>query len=133
MGESPLDFDFSEAGPGLREVRGDDVGGEVDEPWRDLLIFGSSDYAEGGGASSWIVLRASDGAVCGLDVECEEPVYVFNSTVDRFIRTFALLDEYLGRVRPLPSDIGGLVERIDPACYPRSYWHSLIDYLTAAY
>src|SRR5262249_27212212 len=132
VGESPLDFDFSNATAGLRQVASSDVGGEVVESWRELLIVGSSDYAEGGGASAWVAVRRSDGAVCGRAVEREEAVFALNSTVEQFIRTFALLDRYLSRGHSLPSDIEAAAREIDPASYPCSEWRSLIDNLTAA-
>jgi hypothetical protein len=67
--------------------------------------------------------------VCGLDVERERPVFWFNSTVERFVRTFALLDRYLGDCQPLPSEIEACVRDTDPAAYSRSVWRLIIDRL----
>ena len=130
--ETPLDFDFSQAHEGLRHVTTDDLSGDIEAEWADLLIFGQSDYAEGGGASPWITIRKTDGAVCGLDVERDHAVFVFNSSIEGFIQTFALLDRYLGHVHPLPTNIETLVRDIDGDCYPASEWRLLIDYLTAS-
>lgn len=113
--DTPLDWDFSDARRWPRRVTNDDLAwGEIDEEWADLIIFGRFDYAEGGGASPWITIRKTDGAVCGLDVERECPVYLINSSLVRFIRSFSLLDQYLGRRRPPPHEIGGSLREIDP-------------------
>ena len=131
VGETTIDFDFSAAIRGLRGITAEDfVGGHLDDAWADLLVFGAMDHSEGGGASPWITLQVPDGAVCGLDVERQSPVFVFNSTVDRFIRTFALLHESLGRGLPLPASLGAEARAIDPACDPASEWLSLIAHLT---
>lgn len=129
--ETPLDFDFTQAHEGLRHVTTDDFSGDVEREWTDLLIFGQSDYAEGGGASSWITIRKTDGAVCGLDVERDHAVFVYNSSIETFIQTFALLDRYLGRGQPLPANIEALVRGIDRESYPGSEWRLLVNYLTA--
>src|SRR5215471_5036491 len=120
LGDTPLDFDFAQAQAGLRMVMTGDVSGDIEEAWSDLLVFGRYDYAEGGGASPWITIRRADGAVCGLDVERDPAIFVFNSSIKRFIRTFSLLDRYLGHRQPLPSDLRGTVREIDNLCYPGS-------------
>jgi hypothetical protein len=128
----PLDWSFSEARRGLRTVSGDGiVGGDVEKEWADLLVFGRYIYAEGGGASPWVVIRGADGAVCGLDVEREDPVFWWNTSLDQFIRTFTLLDKYLGLGRPLPPDIGASVRDVDPVGYLESEWRLMIDDLGA--
>jgi hypothetical protein len=128
----PLDFDYSDARRGLRKPTADEVP-EGDEPdWPDLLVFGRYDYAEGGGAAPWIAVRIADGAVCGLDVEREDPYFLFNSSVERFIKTFALLDQYLRRGQALPADIEGRVRSIDPEAYLGSEWRFLIEHLTGS-
>jgi hypothetical protein len=129
--DTPIDFDFTVAHEGLRNVTTDDVSGGIDEEWTELLIFGHFDYAEGGGASQWITARKTDGAVCGLDLEREPAIFVYNTSVDKFIRSFFVLDQYLGHGRPLPSDIESLMRDVDRDCYPASEWRSLIDFLTA--
>ena len=82
-----LDFDFSAEHYGLRRLTSDDVvGGPPPEEWSDCLVFGSYDYAEGGGASPWIAVRESDGAILALDIEREnDRTIIFNSSLDRFI------------------------------------------------
>jgi hypothetical protein len=129
---TPLDFDFADARRGLRKLTNDDVLGGIDEEWSDLLVFGQSDYSEGGGASPWIAIRRNDGAVCGLDVEREVATFLFNSSIERFIRTFALLNQHLGKGHRAPSNIEARVRAIDPDAYPFSEWRLLIDHLTAA-
>jgi hypothetical protein len=126
-----FDFDFSEAQRGLRHVaRGDFFGSdELDERWADHLIFGELDVCEGGGARPFLTIRTSDGVVCGLDVERDDSIYPFNSSVAQFIRTFVLFDQHLGQDRPIPADIGQQVRQIDPECFDRSEWRSMIDWI----
>jgi hypothetical protein len=40
----------------------------------DLVAFGERDYAEGGGATPWLVVRPSDGNVFAVDAESDEPL-----------------------------------------------------------
>ena len=128
--DTPLDWDFSEARRGLRSASRSDIAwGDVEREWADLLIFGSYDYAEGGGASPWVAIRGTDGVVCGLDVERDRPMFWLNTSLERFIRTFALLDQYLGHCQPLPPDIGVCVRGVDPEGYPKSEWRLMIDVL----
>jgi hypothetical protein len=54
---------------------------------------------------------------------------VFNSSIERFIRSFSLLDRYLGHSQRLPRGIQQSAQDIDRLCYPGSEWRSMIDYL----
>jgi hypothetical protein len=130
---TPLDFDFSIDHYALRQVTDSDVvGGPVPEEWSDCRLIGMYDYDEGGGASPWIAIRKSDGFVCGLDVERDEQTtFIFNSSLDRFIRTFNLLDQYLRAGRELPPDIASRVGALDPEAFPLSDWRKLIELITA--
>jgi hypothetical protein len=130
---TPLDFDFSTDRYRLRHVTdGDVVGGPVPEEWSDCRVIGMYDYAEGGGASPWIAIRESDGSVCGLDIERDgEMTFIFNSSLDRFISTFDLLDAYLRDGRELPEGIASQVRALDPAAFPRSDWREVIELATA--
>ncbi len=127
--DTPLDFDFSDARLPLHNVSSDEVTGEIEEEWADLLVFGRYNYAEGGGASPWIAIRRSNGRVCGLDVEREDPIFEFNSCLERFIRTFSLLDRSLRHGESLPPGIEEGVRQIDPESYSRSDWRLMIEYL----
>jgi len=110
----------------------DVVGGLVPEEWSDCGLIGRGDYAEGGGASAWIALRYRDGFVCGLDIEREgEKTFVYNSSLDRFLATFNLLDQYLRDGRELPPDVAPRVEALDPEAFGSSEWRHLIEYITA--
>jgi hypothetical protein len=71
----------------------------------------------------------SERVVCGLDFERERPVFGFNSTVERFTRTFTVLDRYVGDCQPLPSELEARVRDTDPAAYLRSVWRVIIDHL----
>src|SRR5262245_13758747 len=124
-----LDYDFSVARRGLRAVENDfDESDRHD--WSDLLVFGECDYADGGGAQTQLCVRKSDGAVYNLDVDRDEMLYFLNSSIERFARTFGVLNEYLGNGKQLPLDLDVQVHAIDPDAYPESDWRSLIEYLT---
>jgi hypothetical protein len=133
VGDTPLDFDFAQARRGLRRLTTGDVGGAIAEEWSNLLVFGDLDYADGGGAWTFIVVRTSDGAVCELhaDREGDEAIFVFNSSIGRFVLTFAELDLYLRRGQRLPADIEARVRSIDPRAYPASEWRLLIEHAIA--
>jgi hypothetical protein len=133
IGGTPLDFDFATDRYRLRRVTDSDVvGGPVPEEWSDCRLIGMYDYAEGGGGSPWIAVRESDGFVCGLDVERDgETTFVFNSSLDRFISTFNLLDPHLRAGRELPPDIRSQVKALDPEAFPLSDWRELIELTTA--
>jgi hypothetical protein len=131
----PLDFDFSTDRYRLQRVTDSDVvGGPVPEEWSDCGLIGSEDFAEGGGASPWIAIRERDGFVCGLDIERDgETTFIYNSSLDRFIATFNLLDGYLRVERDLPLDLLSRFEVLDPEAFVVSEWRNLIDYVTAGY
>lgn len=126
IGGMTLDYQFCR---GIRELTRADLEGEAEREISGLLIFGDCDYAEGGGAAAWIVLRAADGAVCGLDVERKDALFLFNSSIERFIQTFVLLDGFLSRGQPLPAEIEARTRDIDPEVYARSEWRLLIEHL----
>jgi hypothetical protein len=130
---TPLDFEFSPDRYRLQRVTDRDViGGPVPEDWSDCGLIGREDYAEGGGASPWIAIRERDGFVCGLDIERDgETTFIYSSSLDRFIATFNLLDEYLRDGRDLPPDLLSRVEALDPEAFAASEWRHLIDYVTA--
>jgi hypothetical protein len=80
----------------------------------------------------WIAIRERDGFVCGLDIERDgETTFIYNSSLDRFIATFDLLDKHLRDERELPSDLSSRVEALDPEAFAVSEWRDLIDYVTA--
>ena len=131
----PLDFEFSTDRYRLQRATDHDVvGGPVPEDWSDCGLIGREDYAEGGGASPWIAIRERDGFVCGLDIERDgEKTFIYNSSLDRFIATFNLLDKHLRDLRDdrdLPADLLSRVEALDPDAFAVSEWRHLIDYIT---
>jgi len=87
------------------------------------------DFAEGGGASPWLTIRKSDGSVGGLDVEREQAIFGYNSSLERFIQTFVLLDRWLTQCQPLPKAVVATVRDIDPDSYPGSEWRLMVEYL----
>ena len=126
---TPLDYDFSHARRGLHSPPDDIV--EVNPEWREFLIFGKYDYAEGGGAAPWLCVRTNDSAVLGFDLERKNAVFTLNSSLERFIRTFSFLNSYLGTGKQLPADIEASLREIDPSSFPVSDWRLLVDCLTA--
>ena len=131
--DTPLDFYFSDARRcGPRSLTGHDVDGGLPDEWSKFLVFGWYDYAEGGGAAPWIGVRKRDGAVHGLDIEREDggATFMFNSSIGRFIDSFAALGQYLRNGQPLPPDIAARVRDIDPDAYPMSEWRLLIEHVT---
>lgn len=100
--------------------------------WSAHVVFGECDYSEGGGAQPCLTIRRSDGAVYGFDAERDTALFLLNSSIEKFIRTFRLLDEYLGQQKPVPLDLADRVREIDPEAYPASEWRLLIEYLTDA-
>ena len=126
--ETPLDYDFSVAHQGLRELTNDMVGSGEKE-WFDLLIFGRCDYGDGGGATHWLGIHKTGGGIYGLDLEREDAMFLFNSSINRFVHTFVLLGEYLGKGVNLPADVAVRAHNIDLETYCSSEWRLLIDYL----
>ena len=130
---TPLDFEFDTDRYRLQRVTDRDViGGPVPEDWFDCGLIGREDYAEGGGASPWIAIRERDGFVCGLDIERDgEKTFIYNSSLDRFVATFDLLDGYLREERDVPPDLSSRVEALDPEAFAVSEWRPLIEHVTA--
>lgn len=129
--ETPLDYDFSIGRMGLRQLTNDVLDGGP-KKWRELLIFGRDDYAEGGGSSAFLGIRTTDGTVYRLDPERKTPLSLLNSSIQQFIDTFGLLDKYLGQGIPLPLDIRTQLRSIDRKAYPKSEWRLLVEHLTDA-
>jgi hypothetical protein len=53
----------------------------------DLLVFGMQDFAEGGGAQPWLCVRKRDGWVYGFDPDEDNPMFLLNSSIERFVAT----------------------------------------------
>jgi hypothetical protein len=88
-----------------------------------LRIFGREDFAEGGGASPYLGVHLESGKVFGLDVERQRmQMFLLNSNVDRFIRTFLLLDQTLRLGEPSQEQILVRLSKIDPDAFERSEW-----------
>lgn len=88
------------------------------------------DFDEGGGSSAWISIRQSDGFICGLDPErTGSTIFVFNSSLDRFIRTFALLNHYLHGGNALPPGLQSQIRAVDPEAFEVSEWRVMIDFV----
>lgn len=131
INRTPLDYDFMAARRCLQAFTDEMTTGKAEKEWYELLIFGSYDYAEGGGAHPMLGIRRTDGAVFGLDLdmEADKAMFSINSSAARFIRSFNILHEFLGNARQLPPDIEECMRKIDPEVYPESDWHDLIAFV----
>jgi SUKH-4 immunity protein len=128
IGGTPLDFDFSTAGHGHRSLP-DEAIEPGDAAASDLLVFGEQDFAEGGGAFTWLCVRKRDGSVVGFDPELANPIFLLNSSIERFVATFRLLNEYLAENEPLPAECESRLQAIDPETYSTSDWRLLVESL----
>jgi|GEM_PF-1820871 len=102
---------------------------EANPVWRSWRVIGDYSYAGGGGSHPLICLRPDDAAVCGLDLEREDPVFIFNSTAERFQETFAYLESFLAKGAALPACAEDKLLSIDSEGFPRSEWRLLVAYL----
>lgn len=128
---TPVEHDFSIGHDGPRPLGARDFDFEPGDEWRDFLVFGKVDYADGGGASPYLVIRQIDGAVCGLDVQRDDdPLFLLNSSLRQFIETFTYLDGCSG-AGVWPPGMEAKVRAIDPSAYGESDWKLLVDHLTA--
>lgn len=129
---TPLDFDFSRAQTPLRGITAEDIiGGMLEGERASLRIFGEDDYAEGGGAHSYLGVHLESGKVFGLDLERRcSPMFLLNSDIDRFIQTFLALDQALRLDNLDRQQIAGRLNEIDPGAFERSEWRLFFDHLT---
>jgi hypothetical protein len=93
-------------------------------------VFGRQSYSQGGGATPVLVLSEVDGSVFAFDAEATEPLRLLNSTVERFIRSFQLLDAFLTREASSLVELRASLADIDPETFGRSEWRELVDELT---
>jgi hypothetical protein len=124
-----VDYDFSEASRALAPIPNFVV--QENPEWRELLVFGTCDYANGGGAKPWLCIRKSDGVVVGFDGERENPVFTLNTTIERFVQTFEFLNTHLSEGKKLPESTEAILKLIDPDSYSASDWCLLVEYLRA--
>jgi hypothetical protein len=130
--DAPLDFHFFAILRAFGQIAAEELHGDIETEWLEHLVIGDYDYDEGGGARPWITVCKTDASICGLDVERNHAVFLFNSSIEPFIQTFEVLDQYLGSSQELPSDIEPRVRDIDPRAYADSEWRALVRHLTAA-
>jgi hypothetical protein len=132
LGETPLDWRFSTKG-GFRPLDETAFDFPLKPAWRELLVFGEYDYAEGGGAHPFLGIRGSDGAVFGLDFERDKkPLFLLNSGLSAFVDTFEVLDEHLRKGRALPEDVEKRLRDADQPAYARSDWKPFVAFARGA-
>lgn len=124
-----LDFDFSRSHAALRPIMAVDmIGGDIEMSWTALYLFGLQNYD--GGASPYLGVHRNTGEICGLDVERKKAhVFLFNSNIDRFIRTFQRIDESLRGASPAPGVLSRELRTIDPDAFQRSNWRDFADFI----
>jgi hypothetical protein len=128
VGGVPLAYDFCRARTALTPVADEIDERWMREEWEALVVFGRSDYD--GGAAPLLTIDADTGWVMGLCLERdEEPLYLFNTSVLRFIEAFRYLNAFLGSGNPVPSDAEAVVRGIDEVAYPTSDWRLFVEYL----
>jgi hypothetical protein len=133
INETPLDFDFSQSQAPLRPITDDFIGCTFEEEWTALLSFGLQDYAEGGGARVDLCVHSESGRVFGLDVEREgAEVFLYNSDIDRFIRTFLVLDQAFHLPILRAGEIAKRLSEIDPEALENSEWRLLLEFSSDA-
>jgi hypothetical protein len=127
---TPLSFDFSAAHGGLRTLpkEASELGNAEGAA---LLVFGEQDFAEGGGGHPWLCFCKQDGSVWGFDPERKQPMFLLNSSIERFIATFGFLHAYLEKNARLPANSKSHVQNLDPDAYSTSDWRLLVEYLSS--
>jgi hypothetical protein len=128
---TPLDFDFSRSLAPLKFITANDImGGAIDDEWKPLSIFGTNDYAAGGGASSYLCVHTKTGKIFGLDLERQEsPMFLFNSDVDKFIQTFLILDQALRLGSFSPQKLPTRLKEVDPDALEYGEWRLLCEHV----
>jgi len=108
----------------------DVIGCGVEDPWRLLYLFGQEDYAKGGGASPFLGVHGDTGEIMGLDVEREaSKMFLLNSNIDRYIRTFQKFDEVLRLKTLAPRHLPEALREIDGDTFQHGEWRLLCDYI----
>ena len=128
---TPLDFEFATSS-GPPRWRPDEMPDQSEAFPESFTVFAKQDYAEGGGACCWICVDEQSGAVFGYDPERDDPVFVLNSSIERFAATFLLLDTFLANGKPICADCRERLDQIDPDAFLRSDWRMLVDCLQYA-
>ncbi|APR78852.1 Hypothetical protein A7982_04199 [Minicystis rosea] len=124
-----LDFDFTRAERALAPLREAEINGSIEPEWASLFLFGEQDFAEGGGARPFVGIERNTGQVLGLDVERDfSCLFLYNSDLDSFIRTFKLFDEALRSDTPPLDTLSTRAACIDVA-FAQSEWALLLGYL----
>ena len=134
--ETPWDFDFARARCPLKALEPSDFQPDFCEEWRDLIIFGEEDYAEGGGARPFLTIHRETGEILGFDIDrhtkpaalltmherIHVPIYTLNSSIEGFIRSFAILDEALRLGSRALEGLADALRLADPSVFDSSEW-----------
>jgi hypothetical protein len=129
-----LDFDFSRSRAPLLTIAATDVNDFtiIEIGWSALYLFGEQDFCDGGGAHPYLGVNLDSGEICGLDIEREKShVFLLNTNLDRFIRTFQKIDEILRCVPVARGRLSEALTEIDPEAFQRSEWQNFSRYVEA--
>jgi hypothetical protein len=122
--KTPLDFTFRKARAFLTPLTEDEINGTLEPEWANIYLFAEADYANGGGAHTFIGIDILSGMVKGIDVESEEPPFLVNMNIDTFIKTFILLDTAFHQSAIPLNKYAKDVQEIDPIAFTNSWWWS---------
>ncbi|MFO0964955.1 MAG: SUKH-4 family immunity protein [Gemmataceae bacterium] len=128
VGGNSLDYNFSATRRPLQSLPWE-ILEDTQADWSDLLVFGERDYAEGGGACPWLCLSRTDGAVYLFDPESDSPKTLLNSSPQRFVDSFRLLESAVGENGRYPTDLVDRLNKADEKAFPHSDWKDLVDFL----
>jgi SUKH-4 immunity protein of toxin-antitoxin system len=132
INDTPLDYDFSVGHRRVHKLTEKEIGADGNKDWLQLVVFGEHNFAEGRGARPWLCVHKSTGAVHGLDGGRDDALFLLNTSIDAFVRTFQYLDEHLGTGKALPPDAADHLRALDPQAYQESEWRLFIEDLMKA-
>jgi hypothetical protein len=117
-----------------RHLEPSDIYGPIDPAWSSLLLFAAMDHSDGGGAQPFLCVDENTGRIHGLDLERDSgEVFLFNSSAEQFIATFALLDSAIRLGETSLEQAAARIEAMGEAAFRDSEWRLLIEYLRSGY
>lgn len=123
-----VSFDFSRLKKRLLPVTAESiVGGALPTEWLRYQVFGDERFNNGG---AFVCIDEMDGSVVRIDVELEKPLSLLNTSVDRFVTSFKLLNNYFVFATQDLEDLTRRLRFADSKAFDEgSHWWALTDYL----
>lgn len=123
-----VSFAFSRLKTSLLSVTDEQlVGGTMPIDWRRLRVFGDERFENGG---AFVCVDESDGSVRRIDVELNDPVTLFSTSVAQFAACFRLVDGYFASDSRSPADLARQLGEADRQAFDAgSHWRLFSDYL----